>query len=220
MNTSKVESPNAATHEYYHRVRTELLPLIPRGAGTLLDVGCAAGATGAAAKAERGVAEVVGIEIEADVAEMARERIDRVYVGTAEEVLPTIADDKFDAVLCADVLEHMIDPWAFLTLLRPSLAPGGIVVASIPNVGHARVVAKILRNQFLYESEGILDRTHLRFFTQETIENMFVSTGYVVRSIEGRSTSRPAMQRVLARLPRGLARSFYGQYLVTAVAAD
>ena len=219
MSTLKTGSQNVATRDYYHRVRTELLPLIPHGARLLLDVGCAAGATGAAAKAERAVAEVVGIETEADVAGMARDRVDRVHVGTAEEILPTIPDDRFDAVLCADVLEHMIDPWAFLSMLRGHLAPGAVVVASIPNIGHVRVVAKIVLNQFQYENEGILDKTHLRFFTQGTIENMFASSGYVVLSIEGRSTSRPAMQRVLARLPDGLARLFYGQYLVTVTPA-
>lgn len=177
--------------DYYEKPRTELLDLLERPPRRLLDVGCGAGTTGALAKTRWPGAEVFGIEIVADVARRAAERLDRVVTGSAETVdlaAEGIAD--VDAVLLGDVLEHLVDPWSFLARLRATLAADAVVAASIPNVENLWLLEQIAAGGFDYADEGLLDRTHLRFFTRRTIAAMFERAGYRIerwkRVIDGR----------------------------------
>jgi 2-polyprenyl-3-methyl-5-hydroxy-6-metoxy-1,4-benzoquinol methylase len=158
-----------------------VVDLVPRGAH-VLEFGCATGYMTEVLKTRRG-ASVTCVEISQEAAEQAERRADRVIVGDAEaldydEVLGT---ERFDAILFADVLEHLRDPAALLTGIRSFLANGGVVVASIPNVAHGSVRLALLGGEFRYREQGLLDETHLRFFTRESIEDLFEAAGYVVR---------------------------------------
>ena len=155
---------------YFDNVRTEIAPLLPPKAARVLDVGCGAGATLHWLKTSGRCEVAVGIEMMEDAAAIARGRIDALHVGDATQLIDTaFAPHTFDLVLCLDVLEHLVDPWAFVAKLRPLLAPGGRVIASLPNVRHLRVVLPLLlAGRWRYEESGILDRTHLRFFTRES----------------------------------------------------
>lgn len=104
---------------------------------------------------------------------------DRVVVG-GTELLPTFAAGSFDVVVFADVLEHLTDPAAALRATRRLLAPGGYVVASLPNVAHADVRLLLLAGQFPYQRTGLLDSTHIRFFTRHNVPDFFVRSGYWV----------------------------------------
>lgn len=170
---------------YYGFDRPEVQALVPETARTVLDVGCAAGNLGAALK-RRGAAEVWGIEYVPEVAESARGKLDRVLTGRVEDVLSDIPDGHFDAIVFADVLEHLADPVAVLRAMRRKLSPTGELVVSVPNVRHWSVLKDLLEGRWDYQDAGILDRTHLRFFTRKTLMDVLVDAGF--QSDEVRAT--------------------------------
>jgi SAM-dependent methyltransferase len=168
---------------YYEFGRPELLARIPRSARTILDVGCGAGRLGEAIKA-RQEAEVTGVELAETPAKAASGRLDRVLVGDVEEMGLPFATGSFDAIVCGDVLEHLCDPGDFLQRARDWLSANGRLIASIPNVRHHTVVRSLLDGNWTYESAGLLDRTHLRFFTRGMIEAIFQEAGFRVAQID------------------------------------
>ena len=141
----------------------------------VLDVGCGSGGFGAFLAAKRGCS-VLGIEPSPERAEHARERGLDVRTGLFDA--ETVAGaGTFDVVLFADVLEHLPNPASALQLAAAHLNPGGAVVASVPNVAHWTVRIDLLRGNFRYQSVGIMDATHLRWFTQETVKQVFRAAG-------------------------------------------
>lgn len=117
---------------------------------------------------------VVGIEVDPKMAERAAEFCERVIVGDLDtlDLAAELGDERFDAIVAADVLEHLKDPLAALTRLRPFLKPDGCLVVSVPNVAHGSVRLALLSGHFDYSEIGLLDSTHLRFFTRETLEQL------------------------------------------------
>jgi 2-polyprenyl-3-methyl-5-hydroxy-6-metoxy-1,4-benzoquinol methylase len=170
---------------YYTGDRPDLRAFVPAGARRVLDVGCGAGTLGAALKRETG-AEVVGIEVFAEAADLAEHQLDavlRLDLQTLES-LP-YPDGHFDAMTFGDVLEHMHDPHGLLRTLRRYLADDGTVVCSIPNLKHWSVLYKlIVEDRFTYADKGLLDRTHVHFFTLEEIGEMLDSTGFEVTALQ------------------------------------
>ena len=170
---------------YYENARPELLSLFTREPRRLLDVGCGAGGASLEAKRRWPSVTTIGIEVVDQAAAQAQARLDRVVTGSAEAIdfsAEGIAD--VDAVLLGDVLEHMVDPWAFLRKLRTILAPDAMIAASIPNVANIWLIEELAAGRFVYEDEGLLDATHLRFFTRMTIERMFLDNGYRIEALE------------------------------------
>jgi 2-polyprenyl-3-methyl-5-hydroxy-6-metoxy-1,4-benzoquinol methylase len=157
-----------------------VLGLIEQGS-RVLEFGCSTGYMSQALRDRRG-ATVVGVELHAEAARLAEEHVERVLVGDAEmvDLEAELGGERFDAILFADVLEHLRDPAALLRRVRPFVAEGGIVVASIPNIAHAAVRLALLGGSFRYREQGLLDETHLRFFTREGIQDLFESSGYVI----------------------------------------
>jgi 2-polyprenyl-3-methyl-5-hydroxy-6-metoxy-1,4-benzoquinol methylase len=117
---------------------------------------------------------VVGIELDPDMAERAEEFCERVIVGDLDtlDFGAELREERFDAIVAADVLEHLKDPLAVLNRLRPFLKPDGFFVISVPNVAHGSVRLALLSGRFQYGDIGLLDSTHLRFFTRETLERL------------------------------------------------
>jgi GT2 family glycosyltransferase/tetratricopeptide (TPR) repeat protein/2-polyprenyl-3-methyl-5-hydroxy-6-metoxy-1,4-benzoquinol methylase len=164
---------------YFGHARPEVMALVPVAARRILDIGCGAGRLGEALKA-RQQAEVVGIEFDEAAAAVARLRIDEVWVGDVERIAPEFPPGSFDAIVCADVLEHLRDPERLLRKARSWLASDGRLIASIPNVKHHSVVRSLLEGNWTYMSEGLLDRTHLRFFTRREIEKLLHRAGFAI----------------------------------------
>lgn len=173
---------NTSKTDYYGHPRPEVVALVPADVRAVVDVGCASGALGQHLKSLRPEISVRGIEPVAAVAKRASEVLDDVLVGSAEDPPPKDWP-KPDCVIFADVLEHLVDPWGALRTWTSRLAHGGCVVASIPNVAHHSVVRPLLRGRFDYVDAGILDRTHLRFFTRSSVMGLFADCGLKVESL-------------------------------------
>ena len=171
--------------DYPHAARKEMLAFLPKDSRRVLDVGCNTGAFGEAVKLARPGTEVWGIEPDAGAAERATAHLDRVMVGFFGPSLP-LPESHFDVISFNDVLEHMPDPWAALNHAAPLLAPGGVVLASLPNLLHLDTIWPLVHDRdFRYEPCGVRDRTHLRFFTRTSALRMFDECGYEVLSVQG-----------------------------------
>jgi len=161
-----------------------MVPFIPPEAATILDVGCSRGLFGATLRRANPGWRLVGIEPDPDTAAGADagSSYERVICGSFPDDLPDA--ENFDCIVFNDVLEHVIDPWDMLRRTQDHLAVGGVVVASIPNVRFVAVVRDLLlRGRWDYADYGVLDRTHLRFFTRRSIYDLFASSGFTVDSL-------------------------------------
>lgn len=164
--------------------RHEMLEFVPLDAKRILDVGCSVGNFGELLKQERG-AEVWGVEPDPEAAAIAETKLDKVICGLFGEGVD-LPKNHFDCIVFNDVLEHMVDPYSALEFSKALLSETGHVVASIPNVRYFdNVINLVINGSWEYTDIGLLDRTHLRFFTRSSIEKMFTDLGYAVKSIKG-----------------------------------
>lgn len=170
--------------DYFEYPRPEMLALFPNGAKRVLDVGCGAGAFGVELK-KKAAAEVWGVEPDGKSFEKAVTRLDRAFHGFFDEKTG-LPENYFDCIFFNDVLEHMVDPASALRLAKKLLAPGGKVIASIPNIAHFPTIWHLVfGGEWRYAERGILDRTHLRFFTRDSIAQIFSENGFRVSKLEG-----------------------------------
>jgi methionine biosynthesis protein MetW len=158
----------------------EMIPVKSR----VLDVGCGTGVIAARIRDAR-QADIIGIEPNRERATFASARDLKVYSAPfTEKLLQGIG--LFDVIVFADVLEHVEDPASLLRTAKKGLRPGGVIIASIPNVAHWSVRWGLMRGHFDYQDCGILDATHLRWFTKETVKRLFVAEGLTI--VEYRAT--------------------------------
>lgn len=170
--------------DYFEWSRMEMLPFVPSNCRRVLHVGCGGGTFGESLKRTRKV-EVWGVEPVRSAAQKAARKLDHVIEGpfNPETGLPA---GTFDCVIFNDVLEHMLAPEEALRYARVLLTPGGVVVASIPNIRSFPTVWQLIFHaRWEYEDAGVLDKTHLRFFTKSSIVNMFEREEYALESISG-----------------------------------
>lgn len=159
------------------------IALLSEPLGRVLDVGCATGANAELLRA-RGATHLAGIDIDEKFAAAARERYDEVVCGSVPEDLAW-AERSFDTVLAYDVLEHLYDPWSVVRTLASLLKPGGQLHVSLPNARSKKLwLPLVLRGTFAYEPDGIIDVTHLRFFTRRDAIAMVEAAGLTVASVD------------------------------------
>lgn len=167
--------------QYYTTKRPDMMTLIREKPTRVLEVGCGAG--GFSAQLE---AETWGIEPFADAAEEASRVLSKVLAGTYEQVESNLPDRYFDLVVCNDVIEHMPDHDRFLKAVKQKMAPGATLIGSLPNILHLTAVVKLmLLKDWPYSESGILDRTHLRFFTKKSIRRTLEENGYAIEALKG-----------------------------------
>jgi SAM-dependent methyltransferase len=193
---------------YYSRINGDLLRLMPPDARVVLEVGSGTGALAEAYRRINPDVRYLGIEKLPAAAHEASEnsRIDRMFTGDAAVVEPTHLglseiDPRVDCLVFGDVLEHMADPWTVLARLAQWVREGGHVLACIPNIQHYSVVLNLLRGKWEYRDEGLLDRTHLRFFTLEGMRELFAHAELKVFDIQPRwwpDASFDRFQQVMA----------------------
>lgn len=181
---SKVE-----TVEYYGHARNEMLQFIPAGCHTILEIGCGEGLFGNNLK-QLTNAEIWGVEINAEAADKAKAKLDRVLKGDFNNCYIDLPGEYFDCIVFNDVLEHFTYPDIILKECKKLLRPEGAIVASIPNVRYiGNLKELIIKKDWKYKKEGgILDYTHFRFFTQKSILRMFKEAGYKIELIKGLPT--------------------------------
>lgn len=204
--------------DYFGTARHELAPHVPATSRRVLEIGCGDGTTGALLKSRSPALEVVGVEMAERAAASARTRLDAVHIGDIEKLELPYPRGHFDVIIAADVLEHLVDPWSALRSLTDLLAPEGRVVTSIPNVRHWRVVVPlVLLGRWTYTESGLLDRTHLRFFTRRTMLEMLEGAGLTVATVEplGRLS-----RWLRVPLPRPLRELLTPQFVLVGVRED
>lgn len=167
----------AKTVSYYESDRSPLLAWIGGRWSRVLDIGCGAGANGAWLR-RSGSSTIVGVEIDPYSSELASRHYNHVHNEPIESALPKVTG-SFDLVLCADVLEHLVDPWTVLRQLQRLSTDETRLAVSIPNIRYVGALWRIaVRGGFAYEEEGIFDRTHLRFFTRGNLDEMLRTAGW------------------------------------------
>lgn len=172
--------------DYYTLSRPEMMKYVPKDAKVILEVGCGQGKFAYALKQQRENAEVWGIELAEDEAAEAAQKLDTVFSGSVESQIPQLPNNHFDVVIFNDVLEHLIDPYTVLQQVKTKLKPGGVVVSSIPNIRYFRNLFDFVwRKNWDYTDNGIMDKTHYRFFTVKSIRKMYEDQGYKVLQHEG-----------------------------------
>lgn len=196
--------------DYHDLVRDDVIPSVPRAGGALLELGGGIGATAVTLK-KRAYVERVGVVDLVGESHQLRE-LDFSYSGDLndESFLHDVCsrEGPFDLILCLDILEHLIDPWRVVRELHSSLKAGGFIVASIPNVRNFRAVLPLLLlNRWTLTDEGILDRTHLRFFVRSTAIQLMTSSGLRLESVTALPTDHWAI-RLFRKLTLGLLNTF------------
>ncbi len=170
--------------DYYDRRRIDLFALCPEISGSVLDVGCGSGAT-MQHLLEMGVQDVHGVEYCESACNLAQEKGLRVVRADIEKDPLPFLEKSFDFIIFGDVLEHLYDPWKTLVRFKSFLKDEGVVLASIPNIKNYRILKKmIFRDEFSYTDSGILDFTHIRFFTKKESIKMFESCSFEIFKTE------------------------------------
>lgn len=187
---------SVSSTEYYELFRSELLPLIPDGnpGASVLDIGCASGKMLRHLRG-RGYDTTVGIELIPTVAERARQLAEVSAVHCLDIDLKGLPESigNFDLVVVSHVLEHLRDPWSLLQRVADHLKPGGCVIGALPNLRHHTVTWNLLaRGRFDYVDHGILDRTHLRFFTESSLRTLVQQAGLHLEALVPELAGRKA----------------------------
>ena len=170
---------------YYEGKRKDMLKYVPQGIKTSLEFGCGFGEFSALLK-ERFGTKSWAVEIEKAAAQEAAKKLDRVINADANESLNDIPENYFDCIILFDILEHLVDPYSLLCALKTKLTHTGVIIASIPNIRYYRVfVDLVLHGNWDYKDHGVLDKSHLRFFTYKSIAKMFNQLDFELLEFEG-----------------------------------
>jgi 2-polyprenyl-3-methyl-5-hydroxy-6-metoxy-1,4-benzoquinol methylase len=183
--------------EYFIQQRLEVVQLITelgiRGT-RIIELGCATGATAMHLRRALSPERYVGIEIQPEVAEQARVHISEVHVADLNLATPQalgLETDHFDLLVALDVLEHLYNPWDVLGDYSTMLVPYGHAILSIPNVANLQIIQQLASGRWQYQSSGLLDATHIRFFTRATIEELVTGAGLKVLHVRSLLDSQP-----------------------------
>lgn len=168
---------------YYTHHRREMIPALPQTYNRVLEVGCGEGRFRANLDQRN---EYWGLEPVPAAAEIARGVLDHVLVGTYEQRVEALPAQYFDLVICNDVIEHMTDHDYFFQSIQSKLSPGGVLVASIPNVRHVLNLYELLvKKDWEYKEAGILDKTHFRFFTEKSLRKTLAKHHLQIEYFQG-----------------------------------
>lgn len=190
--------------EYYQGLRTDIVALIPERCKKVLDIGCGFGGLGRLLR-QRSECEVSGVEQNPAADAHLQEIYSRYWIGDIEKIELPVDADYFDCVVFADVLEHLADPWAVLERYSRYAKRGGVIIASIPNVRNFGLLYNlVVKGRWRYEQSGLLDRSHLRFFTRKEIIDLFVQAGLEIDEILTNRDRYSLWKRIAAAIPTAL----------------
>ena len=190
----------------------------------VLEIGCDLGATLLDIKNKYPNATIVGTDINESAIKIAENILDTAFIGNIEDDDTKIHPDYYDYIIFGDVLEHLRDPLKVLIKVRDSLTDNGKIVACIPNLAHISVMKELIKGNFTYTDRGLLDKTHIHFFTGLEIKRMFDEAGYKLLSISSLQTNpdkeeRELMDLLMTKSKDYVDRTHYTtfQYLCTAI---
>lgn len=211
---------------YSCNIRFDIIDTIKRNLDeefNILEVGCGTGSTLLQIKNIYKNANIYGIEICEDPGNIAKCLLNTT-IGNIETLSLDYENSYFDYIIFGDVIEHLIDPWSVLVKMKKYLKPDGAILASIPNIMHVSIIKSLILGRFHYEDAGILDKTHLRFFTLAEINEMFNTSEYEVKSISanviGLSTEDTNLINTLCSMSNESLRQQYMSYQYIIVAQN
>jgi len=183
----------------HNNYNPDLLKLIPTDSKHLIEVGCSYGALAREYKKINPKSYYVGIDIENSYLDKAKEFCDKTESLNINNVDKVFYENNknCDCWIFGDTLEHTIDPWEVLKNIRKVIPTHGCVIACIPNVQHWSIQAKISIGDFRYQDSGLLDKTHLRWFTRQTINELFINTGFKIIAGQPRIFNEPDREHFL-----------------------
>ncbi len=204
---------------YYNSEKIKMHSLIPDGPNIVLDLGCATGKLGRKLRELNKASVLVGAELFKPAADEAAKYYDIVYQGDIE-MLNLTYNDYFDVVICGDILEHLRDPWRIVDNIYTWLKNGGILVTSIPNIRYWRILRDvILHGKWEYTDAGILDNTHLRFFTRRSFIKLLRNAKFQV--LDQQMVIHGPKQNLFNKISFSLFEEFMGsQFMVLAKKAN
>lgn len=193
--------------EYFGHTRKEIRPLLPDHAERILEIGCSSGQTLAWLQTIYPHARTTGVDGHAPIRDQIAANADEAIIHDLEQPLPELG--TFDLILALDILEHLREPAAVLRGLAQHLAPGGRLIVSVPNIAHHSILSGLLRRRFEYQEAGILDRTHLRFFTESSAIGLLNEAGLSVKAgvVNG-------LSRKKSRLLNAISLGLFKHYLI------
>jgi SAM-dependent methyltransferase len=183
-------------HELHNQ---DLLSLIPSSSNRLIEIGCSSGALAREFKKINSSAHYLGVEIDPNYAELAKRFCDSVSTLNIENAGPEFWEKMVDREcwIFGDTLEHLQNPWIVLKRIYDVLPAHGTVIAFIPNAQHWSLQVKLSIGDFRYEKSGLMDRTHLRWFTRQTIVELFDQAGFIIREGVPRIFDEPQKEAFL-----------------------
>lgn len=201
---------------YFSNARKDISTFLPGKVERMLEVGCGTGETLSFLKSMYKDATAVGIELTESAAALAAQKIDSVKNIDIESHNDLAELGKFDLILLLDVLEHLRDPWELLKkLVDNNLSVGGTVITSIPNARNHALFFQLLSGNFEYSDSGILDKTHLRFFTKKSMRKMIEDSGLSIVKCKPTNLSGRSRSSIINRITLGVFEDFLAvQYII------
>jgi methionine biosynthesis protein MetW len=197
-----IDAPALAIESHPDDAHSILVGLVPPGS-TVLELGCASGYLSSYLETEK-KCRVTGLEADPVAVEIARTRCSEVHlVDLDDPAALSVVRGPFQVLLAAAVLEHLKTPEQLLRNLHSKLAPGATVIVSLPNVAHRSVRFNLLRGKFEYADYGIMDRTHVHFYTNATARALLEDCGYAINALY---ISGSGLQNLLNQMARRLAK--------------
>lgn len=171
---------------YHSHPRPEMLDFVPDFTGKILEIGCGSGAFAEIFINKFGACDYTGLELVPEAAKEASKKIPNTLIGDFFDLSKMLDDESFDLIIGNDVFEHFPDHDELLNVIKKKLRKGGHLVASIPNVRHVSNLHELLfLKDWSYKNAGLLDRTHLRFFTEKSIKRWLESGGFEIVKMKG-----------------------------------
>jgi 2-polyprenyl-3-methyl-5-hydroxy-6-metoxy-1,4-benzoquinol methylase len=176
--------PSSKPDSYYANIRWDIVDLLQSDSNySILELGCGEGFTGREILKARKAIRYTGIELDENSANIAKTFLSEVIVGDVSNADLSGHIERHDVLILSEVVEHLQEPWSAVARLMKCVKIGGLVFASSPNIAHWRIITRLVTGNFDYEDSGVMDDTHLRWFTPKTYRELFTQAGVEVSSV-------------------------------------